>query len=138
VDIFYRARFAPSTSLAFCSDDAIGYDAECLVADDEEFGVCPIATLQVLRRLAAAFALTLSISCVVCATSGVAFAEPVFSFEGTPGKLPKTVVPIHYAIELKPDIVGLALAGVEIVDIERMTAEVDEVAVGVVATAGKA
>lgn len=100
--------------------------------------MCPIATLQVLRRLAAAFALTLSISCVVCATSGVAFAEPVFSFEGTPGKLPKTVVPIHYAIELKPDIVGLALAGVEIVDIERMTAEVDEVAVGVVATAGKA
>jgi hypothetical protein len=34
--------------------------------------------------------------------------------------------------------VSPALAGVEIVDIERMTAEVDGVAVGVVATAGKA
>jgi aminopeptidase N len=82
-----------------------------------EFGVSPIAISQVLRRLAAAFALTLSIS-VVCSMSGAVCAEPVFSFEGTPGKLPKTVVPVHYAIELKPDIVSLALPGVEIVDIE--------------------
>ena len=49
---------------------------------------------------------------------GVACAEPVFSFAATPGKLPKTVVPIHYAIELKPDAASLALPGVEIVDIE--------------------
>jgi aminopeptidase N len=77
----------------------------------KEFGVNPIAISQVLRRFAAAFALTFSIS-------GAACAEPVFSFDGTPGKLPKTVVPIHYAIELKPDIASLVLSGVEVVDIE--------------------
>lgn len=78
----------------------------------------PIAIPQVLQRLAAAFALALSISAAACLLSDAAFAEPVFSFESTPGKLPKTVVPIHYAIELKPDITGLTLPGVEIVDIE--------------------
>src|SRR4051812_40139129 len=76
-----------------------------------EFGVNPIVTSQVLRRLAAALALA-------CSVSGAARAEPVFSFEGTPGKLPKIVVPIHYAIELKPDIASLALPGVEIIDVE--------------------
>jgi hypothetical protein len=35
--------------------------------------------------------------------SGVVRAEPVFSFDATPGKLPKTVVPISYSIELRPD-----------------------------------
>ena len=55
----------------------------------EEFGVNRIAVSQTLRRLAAA--LTLSISGVVCAIAGAACAEPLFSFEGTPGKLPKTV-----------------------------------------------
>src|SRR3954469_937531 len=47
-----------------------------------------------------------------------ALAEPGFSFDATPGKLPKTVVPVHYAIELVPDLESLALAGVEVVDIE--------------------
>lgn len=84
----------------------------------EELGVNPIAISQVLRRLAAAVAMTFSISGIACPISGAARAEPVFSFESTPGKLPKTVVPINYAIELKPDITGLALPGVEIVDIE--------------------
>ena len=51
------------------------------------------------------------------AVSG-AVAEPAFSFDATPGKLPKTVVPIHYAIELKPNLETLALAGSEVVDIE--------------------
>lgn len=78
----------------------------------------PIAIPQVLQRLAAAFVLTFSITAVACLLSSAACAEPVFSFEGTPGKLPKTVVPIHYAIELKPDITSLALPGVEIIDIE--------------------
>ena len=45
-------------------------------------------------------------------------AEPLFSFEATPGKLPKTVVPSHYAIELKPDLDKLSIAGSEVVDIE--------------------
>src|SRR4051794_4807842 len=50
--------------------------------------------------------------------SGSAAAEPGFSFDATPGKLPKAVVPIHYAIELTPDLESLALPGVELVDIE--------------------
>jgi len=64
-----------------------------------------------MRRLAATLALMVSIS-------GAALAEQVFSFDATPGKLPKNVVPINYAIELKPDMVGLTLSGVESVEIE--------------------
>lgn len=71
-----------------------------------------------LQRLAAAFVLRFSISAVACLLSGGACAEPVFSFEATPGPLPKNVVPIHDAIELKPDITSRALPGMEIVDIE--------------------
>ena len=64
-----------------------------------------------LRRLATAIGLLL-------ATATAALAEQTFSFDGTPGKLPKTVVPLSYAIELTPDITSLALPGVETVDIE--------------------
>ena len=42
-----------------------------------------------MRRLAATLALMFSIP-------GAACAEPIFSFDSTPGKLPKTVVPIRY------------------------------------------
>ncbi|MFB9266855.1 M1 family metallopeptidase [Bradyrhizobium erythrophlei] len=63
-----------------------------------------------LRRLAAA-------ALLLTATAG-ARAEPTFSFDGTPGKLPKTVIPLSYAIELTPDFASLALPGVETVDIE--------------------
>ncbi|MCC8947403.1 M1 family metallopeptidase [Bradyrhizobium sp. Arg62] len=64
-----------------------------------------------LRRLATAIGLAL-------AMAANAQAEQTYSFDRTPGKLPKTVVPLHYAIELTPDITGLALPGVETVDIE--------------------
>src|SRR5450631_4649093 len=64
-----------------------------------------------LRNVVASLALLLSIS-------GTAAAEPVFSFDTTTGKLPKSVVPIHYAIVLTPDLESLKLAGVETVDIE--------------------
>jgi len=47
-----------------------------------------------------------------------ASAEPLYSFDTTPGKLPKSVVPSRYAIELAPDLQKLAIAGQEIVDIE--------------------
>jgi len=50
--------------------------------------------------------------------SGTALAEPGFSFDMAPGKLPKTVIPVHYAIELTPDLQKLMLAGTETVDIE--------------------
>jgi aminopeptidase N len=53
-------------------------------------------------------------------TASRASAEPVFAFASTPGKLPKTVVPTHYAIELTPDLDKLTFAGSEVVDIDVM------------------
>jgi len=47
-----------------------------------------------------------------------ASAEPLYSFDTTPGKLPKSVVPSRYAIELAPDLQKLAIVGQETVDIE--------------------
>lgn len=55
---------------------------------------------------------------LMLAMSGAASAEQVFSFDTTPGKLPKNVVPVHYAIDVKPDMASLTLSGVETVDIE--------------------
>ena len=43
-------------------------------------------------------------------------AEEVYSFDRTPGRLPKTVIPLHYAIELEPNLESLTLAGSEVVD----------------------
>ena len=70
---------------------------------------------RICDRLAPVVATMLVIALV--AVNGAA-AEPAFSFDTTPGKLPKTVVPIHYAIELKPNLENLTLAGSEVVDIE--------------------
>ena len=50
--------------------------------------------------------------------AGSSFAEPIFSFAATPGKLPKTVTPIHYSLDLQPDLDKLTIAGAEVVDIE--------------------
>src|SRR6266566_7135666 len=50
--------------------------------------------------------------------TGRAMAEPVFSFGATPGKLPKTVAPTHYALDLTPDLDKLTFSGSEVVDIE--------------------
>jgi aminopeptidase N len=79
-----------------------------------------------MRRLIATLALMLIMS-------SAAFAEQVFSFDATPGKLPKNVVPVHYAIELKPDMASLTLAGIETVDIEvrEATARIVVNAVGI-------
>ena len=64
-----------------------------------------------LRRLATATVLLMSMA-------AAAHAEQTFSFDKTPGKLPKIVVPLNYSIELTPDFTTLALPGVETVDIE--------------------
>lgn len=45
-------------------------------------------------------------------------AELPFKFESTPGKLPKDVVPRHYAIHLKPDLEKLVTSGKVDIDIE--------------------
>ena len=65
-------------------------------ADPERSATRHCQGVLTMRRLAAMLALMFLIS-------GAACAEPVFSFDSTPGKLPKTVVPIRYSIELKPD-----------------------------------
>ncbi len=64
-----------------------------------------------IDRLAAVAAATLL-------SASAAVAGAVYSFETTPGRLPKAVVPTHYAIELEPDLERLTLAGAEVVDIE--------------------
>jgi aminopeptidase N len=58
-------------------------------------------------------------------------AEEPYSFAATPGKLPKTVVPIHYAIDLKPDAEKFTLAGSEVIDIE-VTAPTDRLTLNAV------
>jgi aminopeptidase N len=70
---------------------------------------------MVTASLARYFSAILALMLVV---SGAAQAEPAFSFDATPGKLPKAVVPINYSIELRPDAESLALPGVEVIDIE--------------------
>ncbi len=55
---------------------------------------------------------------LLASISGSAFAESNYSFDSTPGKLPKTVIPVHYAIQLTPDIEHLTIAGDEVIDIE--------------------
>ncbi len=45
-------------------------------------------------------------------------AEPLFSFDATPGRLPKTIVPVRYDIDLAPDLDQLTIAGRETVEIE--------------------
>src|ERR1700745_836323 len=74
-----------------------------------------VAMTFTVRNLAAVLATMIAL---VVPMSGIVAAEPGFSFDATPGKLPKTVVPVHDAIELTPDLPSLALPGVEVVDIE--------------------
>jgi aminopeptidase N len=66
-------------------------------------------------RSAGRIALTLL---ALVAAAQAACAEDAFSFAATPGKLPKTVVPTFYAIELKPDFEQLTIAGSETVDVQ--------------------
>ena len=46
-----------------------------------------------------------------------ALAESKFSFDSTPGQLPKDVIPQHYAITIQPDMKTLSFKGSEVVDI---------------------
>src|SRR5580700_1479439 len=54
----------------------------------------------------------------VILAAGPAGAEPVFSFATTPGELPKTVVPLHYSLDLTPDLDKLSFTGSAIADID--------------------
>jgi len=75
----------------------------------------PSGTALAPRSLGVALAVT---AALLLSLPGGARAEPTYSFDTTPGKLPKTVIPVHYQIELTPDLASLKLAGMEVVDIE--------------------
>jgi hypothetical protein len=47
-----------------------------------------------------------------------AFAEEPFSFDKTPGRLPKDAYPRHYAIRIEPDIEGAKFSGTVDIDVE--------------------
>ena len=49
---------------------------------------------------------------------GIVHAEAPFDFDRTPGKLPKTVVPDSYTIDIVPDLQKLTLTGHEAIDLE--------------------
>src|SRR5437762_3618075 len=70
---------------------------------------------RLLARAACRAAMMLAF--IMIAASG-AVAESRYSFETTPGKLPKSVVPTHYAIELEPNLETLTLAGLQIIYLE--------------------
>src|SRR5436190_328246 len=54
---------------------------------------------------------------LMCAIAASAAEEP-YAFERAPGRLPKQIIPKHYAIELEPNLDSLSLAGSELIDIE--------------------
>src|SRR5436190_2326477 len=54
---------------------------------------------------------------LMCAIAPSAAEEP-YAFERAPGRLPKQIIPKHYAIELEPNLDSLTLAGSELVDID--------------------
>ena len=69
---------------------------------------------RLVRVLAGVLANILALLLLVVA----ARADAPFSFDATPGKLPKTVVPIHYSVDLQPNLSALTVRGTVKVDIE--------------------
>src|SRR5215467_5305434 len=45
-------------------------------------------------------------------------AEERFSFDATPGTLPKDIVPLHYSIEVRPDVAAMKTKGFETISLE--------------------
>jgi len=62
--------------------------------------------------------LVLGLIGLVPAFGNLARVEAPYLFATAPGKLPKTVVPTHYMVSLRPDLKTLAMPGVEVVDID--------------------
>src|SRR5215813_7363896 len=50
-----------------------------------------------------------------------AYADAPYSFDTTPGQLPKTVTPIHYTLDLQPNLEALTVAGSAVIDVEVRT-----------------
>src|SRR5215475_7696770 len=74
--------------------------------------------LQKRRRSKSSVTVASGLIAIALLLSGGARAEQTFSFDSTPGKLPKTAVPTHYAIELVPDLQALTTDGSEVIDID--------------------
>ncbi len=114
-----------STGGAACRADAVAglHGAHC-IANSTAAGVYPMIRSGILvanmtvsnfrsRRSSplfraiqtAAFAVLVALvsTAALLASTGASRAESVYSFATTPGRLPKNVVPTHYAIDLKPD-----------------------------------
>ncbi len=60
------------------------------------------------------------------ALGAVPEAAPIFQFATAPGRLPKTVVPLEYSIELKPDAAARKIAGAEtiVLDVKESTSTI--------------
>ena len=58
------------------------------------------------------------ISLLILLSTLTTAAESKFTFDSTPGQLPKTVVPSHYAISIKPNLQTFTFDGSEVIDIE--------------------
>lgn len=69
--------------------------------------------LPVMRTAAA-----VAFACTAACAPFTAQAEAPFSFEATPGKLPKDVVPLEYVAHLVPDIAANTFRGSQTVEIE--------------------
>jgi puromycin-sensitive aminopeptidase len=65
-----------------------------------------------MRRFQAIGATALAIAAIG------AHAEAPYSFDKTPGKLPKDVIPVEYQAHLAPDIAANTFSGTETVEIE--------------------
>jgi aminopeptidase N len=66
-----------------------------------------------MRRVTLLAATTLT----ALSLAAAARAEPKFDFDRTPGKLPKTVVPESYTIDIVPDLQKLTLSGHETIEL---------------------
>jgi aminopeptidase N len=72
---------------------------------------------EILRFGNSGSGLTVAVLAATLLNAGHANAENPFDFAATPGKLPKTVVPSAYRIDLKPNLESLAFTATEEVDI---------------------
>ena len=77
-----------------------------------------ILCIQILAAPTARAAALLAMLAMLMLPQAADSAANAYSFAATPGRLPKTVVPVHYVIALEPDLDALTLAGAETVEID--------------------
>lgn len=75
-----------------------------------------LGSIVAARRVVVLWVLCVALS--VLGLAGPGAADQPFSFAATPGRLPKSVAPTHYAIELTPDLDSMTTSGVVVATIE--------------------